>query len=196
MRTVQDTAPLPPPGKMVWPVEEVTAHRSLLASRRLLVLLVGLCLVLAAAAGVTAYRSQQRVTDGSSAGAITSVEARASALPAAAALTEQVLSYDWRTLDADVAASRAVLAPGLRGEFTEAMSKVKDQTLENKVQLTADVVATSIISASEERVEALVFVNQTTRSEGAGTPRVDQNRVRVTLTPAGADWRVSRLDSF
>ena len=187
---------MPSRPKVVWPVEEVSAPRSPLDSRRLLVALVGLCLVLAAAAGVTAYRGQGRVADAASAGVITSVEARDSALPAAAALTEQVLSYDWRTLDADVAASQAVLAPGLRSEFTEAMSKVRDQTIENRVQLSADVVGTSIISASEERVDALVFVNQTTRSEGAGTPRVDQNRVRVSLTPAGADWRVSKLDSF
>ncbi len=107
-----------------------------------------------------------------------------------------MLSYDWKTLDADMKAAEAVLAPTFRTEYSKAMGNVKAQTIENQVKLTAQVVATSIISASEKKVEALVFVNQVTTAKGSGNQRLDQNRVRVTLTRDGGDWRVSKMDAF
>jgi Mce-associated membrane protein len=76
------------------------------------------------------------------------------------------------------------------------MSNVKAQTVENQVKLTAEVVASSIITASETKVQALVFVNQVTTAKGSANKRLDQNRVRVTLTRDGGDWRVTRMDAF
>jgi hypothetical protein len=167
-----------------------------LASFRLLGMLVALCLVLAAVAGFAWYRSEHPDEGRAPDGAITSSQARDDGMQAASRLTSRVLSYDWKTLDKDIKASEAVLAPSFRSEYTKAMSGVKDQTLKNQVTLTAKVVASSIISATENKVEALVFVNQLTTAKGSGNQRVDQNRVRVTLTRNGGDWRVSKMDAF
>jgi len=117
-------------------------------------------------------------------------------MTAAATLTTKVLSYDWKTLDADMKAAEAVLAPTFRTEYSKAMGNLKAQTIKNQVEFNASVVAASIISASEKKVQALVFVNQVTTAKGSGNKRLDQNRVRVTLTRDGGDWRVSKMDAF
>lgn len=167
-----------------------------LASVRLLGILAVLCLLLSAAAGLAWYRSEQTASEKVPDGAITSSQARDAGLQAATRLTRKVLSYDWETIDADTRAVEAVLAPSFRSEYSRAMSKVRAQTVENQVQLTASVVATSVVSATETKVEALVFVDQVTTAKASRNRRLDQNRVLVTLTRGGGEWRVSKMRSF
>ena len=64
------------------------------------------------------------------------------------------------------------------------------------MKLTASAAATSIVSATETKVVALVFVNPVTTAKGAPNQRVDSSRVLVTLTRSGGDWRISRLKAF
>jgi Mce-associated membrane protein len=178
------------------PLEGTSPRVPFLASFRLLVGLVVVCLLLA---GVTAYawwRSEHPDDGAAPDGAITSAEARDEGMEAAARLTQQVLSYDWKTLDEDIKASEAVLAPSFRAEYARTMDGVKAQTVKNQVKLEAEAAATSIVSATENKVEALVFVNQATTAKGAN-PRIDSSRVLVTLTRSdGGDWRISKLKPF
>lgn len=189
-------APVPfapaPPGS--WTGER--QRMPFLASFRLLGILVALCLVLAGVAGFAWYRAEHPSEGKAPDGAITSSEARDAGLQAATKLTQQVLSYDWKTLDSDMKASEAVLAPTFRSEYSKAMTNVKAQTVKNQVKLTAAVVATSIVSATEKKVVALVFVNQVTIAKGSANQRLDQNRVLVTLTRDEGEWRVSKMDAF
>ncbi len=200
-RYCQSDLPEPPadPGEVAtesWTEEPPSARVPFLASSRLLGILLALCLVLGGVAGYAWWRSENPEDGVAPSGAITSAEARDAGMTAASTLTTKVLSYDWKTLDADMKAAEAVLAPTFRAEYARAMGNVKAQTVKNQVKLTAQVVATSIISASEKKVQALVFVNQVTTAKGSGNQRLDQNRVRVTLTRDGGDWRVSKMDAF
>jgi Mce-associated membrane protein len=167
-----------------------------LASGRLLAALVVVCLVLAGVAGYAWWRSEHPDQGAAPDGAITSTTARDEGMQAAAQLTQQVLSYDWKTLDEDIEAAEAVLAPSFRSEYAKTMAGVKAQTIKNQVKLTAEAAATSIVSATEDEVEALVFVNQTTAAKGTQR-RIDSSRVLVTLTRTdGGDWRISKLKPF
>ena len=51
-------------------------------------------------------------------------------------------------------------------------------------------------SASRDRVEVLLFVDQTTVRTGLEQPRVEQNRVRLTLDDVDGRWLVSGLDAL
>ena len=132
-----------------------------------------MCLVLAGVAGYAWYRSEHPAEGAAPNGAITSSQARDAGMQAAAQLTQKVLSYDWKTLDADTKAAEAVLAPSFRNEYAKTMAGVKDQTIKNQVKLTATAAATSIVSATENKVVALVFVNQVTTAKGTTNKRVD-----------------------
>ena len=65
--------------------------------------------MLAGVAGYAWYRSEHPDDGAAPNGAITSAEARDAGMQAAAQLTQKVLSYDWKTLDADIKAAEAVL---------------------------------------------------------------------------------------
>ncbi len=167
-----------------------------LAGVRLLVPLVLLCVLLAGTTAFAWYRSNDPEEGRAPSGVITSSQARDAGMKAAPRLTQKVLSYDWKTLDAEMQASAQLLAPSFRAAYTKALDAVKDQTIKNQVKLSAKVLATSIVSATDRKVEALVFVNQVTTAKGSGNRRLDQNRVLVTLTRDGGEWRVSKMDAF
>ena len=160
------------------------------------VIYVVVCLVLCCLAGVAWWRSEHPDEGAAPDGAITSTDARDAGMQAAAQLTAKVLSYDWKTLDADSLANQAVLAPSFRAEYAKTMAGVKAGAVKNQVKLTATAAATSIVSATETKVVALVFVNQVTTAKGTPNQRVDSSRVLVTLTRSGGDWRISRLKAF
>ena len=180
------------PAEPVDPVDPVE-RPPFLASLRLMIGLVVLCLVLA---GVTVFAYERSQNPAEGAGPITSTGAREDGLTQASTLTQKVLSYSYQSLDADVKASEAVLAPSFRSEYAKTMAGVRAQTLKNQVNLSATVSAVSIVSASEDKVVALVFVNQVTTAKGTTNHRLDQNRVLVTLTRDGGEWRVSKMDAF
>jgi len=161
-----------------------------------LVALAVVCLVLCGVAGV-AWWSSERPNEGEAPdGAITSAEARDAGMQAASQLTQKVLSYDWKTLDADNKEAQAVLAPSFRNEYAKTMAGVKAEAVKNQVKLEASAEATSIVSATDTKVVALVFVNQVTTAKGPANQRVDGSRVLVTLTRSGGDWRISKLKAF
>ena len=164
-----------------------------LGSFRLLIALVIVCLVLCCVAGVAWWRAEHPDEGAAPDGAITSTEARDAGMAAAAQLTEKVLSYDWKTLDADIKANQAVLAPSFRSEYSKTIAKVKADAVKNQLKLETKAEATSIMSASENKVVALVFANRVTTAKGTANQRVDSTRLVVTLTRKDGEWRISKL---
>jgi len=145
----------------------------------------------AAASGVLAYRVQQDEAADT---------ARGNASAAARSHAQKILSYDHRTLDADFAAAEKALT----GSFKEQYAKTTDTVVrpsaqEYDVVVAAEVVASSVVRASADRVVVLLYVDQTTTSTRLEGPKVDLNRVRMTLTKDGSgdgNWLVSKLDAL
>lgn len=164
----------------------------LLGSLRLMIALLVLCLVLVATTALGWYRSEHPDDAGSSKDAITSTSAREAGLAAATRLTEKIFSYNWKTFDEDATSSEKVLGPSFRKEYAETIARTRQSAVANQVTQKAEASATSIVSASESRVVALVFMN-VSASGKAGATRVTTSRLLVTLTPAGGDWRISKL---
>ena len=100
----------PPPACRSWPASGCSSAWSSSAC------------VLAAVTGFAWYRSENPDDGAAPDGAITSSTARDEGMQAAAQLTQQVLSYDWKTLDADITASEKVLAPSFRSEYAKTMA--------------------------------------------------------------------------
>ena len=93
-----------------------------------------------------------------------------------------LLSYDYRHLDRDFARAEK----GLTGQFADDYAK----TTESVVRPTAEQVQavsrptwppSSVVRAAQNQVVVLLFVNQTTTSTRLEGPKVDLNRVRMTL---------------
>lgn len=169
------------PGRLAW-----------LSTARTMIVLLVLCLVLAGTTAFAWYRSQHPSDAGSSKDPITSTSARDSGLQAATRLTQKIFSYDWKTFDADAASSEKVLGATFRKDYASTIGKTKQTAVANQVKQTAQASATSIVSASDEKVVALVFLNVLATGKTGGQ-HVSTSRLLVTLTPAGGDWRISSL---
>ncbi len=117
---------------------------------------------------------------------------------AAVAHVERILSYDHESFDEGTAEAKSLMTEGFAKEYDDTVALVREDAVERESVVTAEVVAASVVSATEDRVEALLFVNQTTEASDLEEPRVDLNRVVVTLVPAGeADrWLVEDLDAL
>jgi Mce-associated membrane protein len=152
----------------------------------LLVLLAGLVAVaLLLTAGLLAARarSEDRVE-----------QARTAALAAAESHAVDLLSYDYRHLDRDFARAGRALTGSFADDYaTTTETVVRPTALEVKAVVTAEVAASSVVRAAQNKVVVLLFVNQTTTSTRVEGPKVDLNRVRLTLTRVDGEWLVSKV---
>jgi Mce-associated membrane protein len=152
---------------------------------RLLAGLLAVTLSALTAFGLVAYRvrSDQRVET-----------ARDQAMAAAHDHAEVILSYDYRHLDADFAAARSTLTGGFARDYkVTTTTLVRPGAEQYHVVVKAEVAAQSVVNATADQVVVLLFVNQTTTSTRLDGPKVDLNRVRLTLVKRGGDWLVNKV---
>ena len=86
--------------------------------------------------------------------------------------------------------SRADLIAGFDPELARAIA---DETRRNGTVVEATAVAASVLVATSRDVSALLFVDQVTTGKHLDRPRVDRNRVLVTLSRDTGRWLVTGL---
>ena len=132
-------------------------------------------------------------------------QARTAALTAAHKAAPAVLSYDYRHLDRDFATARSHLT----GPFLDQYEKTTTTVVAPMAKKYHGVVkatvakpqngdaspAASVVSASPDKAVVLLFMNQVTTSTQVSTPRLDLNRVRMTLVRGSQGWKVSAVDA-
>jgi Mce-associated membrane protein len=166
------------------PVPVAGGPRAATRRRIALALTSALVVALAAAAATLGWKLHQ---------AAALAQDRKAASTAARAAVVNVLSYDYRTLDADLARGEQGLAPDFRQEYARVTAaSVRPVAVRQQVVTTATVPAVSIVSASRESVEVLMFVDQLTTSAQQKNV-VNVSRVQVTMVPSGDRWLVSEL---
>ncbi|MEU9924935.1 hypothetical protein AB0H51_27220 [Streptomyces griseoluteus] len=165
--------------------------------RRVLTAVLGAVLVAAlAAAAVLGWQYRQgRQTE----------QARGEAVAAALKAAPVVLSYDYRHLDRHFSRARALLTGHFRDQYGKTTKAVVAPTATKYHGVVKATVATpadggapaaSVVSAAPDRAVVLLFVNQVTRSTQVPQPRLDLNRVRMTLTRTSDGWKVSAVDAL
>lgn len=179
------TAPLDGPAAA--PVQQsVRAGRFQLRLSLLMTAVLGAVLVLALAAAVTigVMLQHRAATD----------RAGQQALATAKAYAVTVTTYDYQNLDRNF----ADVLDGATGEFKDQYAGAS-QTLRQliagaKATAKGNVLGAGISSASADQVEVVVFVDQSITNAATTQPRVDRNRVLMTLTPHDGRWLVSKLE--
>lgn len=113
------------------------------------------------------------------------------ALAASTAAAQAIFSYDYRSFDTSVANGRSFVTGGFADEYGQTTNALKNTAVSEKAVVRAAVSATGVVSATPARVELLMFLNQYRRNANIDGEKVDQNRVVLTMVPAGGDWKVS-----
>lgn len=87
---------------------------------------------------------------------------------------------------------------GATGEFKDAYSQGSNQLrqvlIDNKAAGTGVVIASAVKSASADKVEVLLFVDQSITNAQNPSPRIDRNRIDMTMEKVGDRWLASRVE--
>lgn len=112
------------------------------------------------------------------------------AAKAAVAFTQR--SYE--TYDEQVDDAAAMMTDDFEKEFRQTTDDARQRFLDAEVQVTAEVAAQGVMTASERQVEVLIFLNQFTikkEEDSVFTPF----RLKVTLIDTDQGWLVSDVDA-
>jgi Mce-associated membrane protein len=145
-------------------------------------------LLLVAAIGTSALGWQHHVYDQAE-------QARQQAAAATAAAVPDVLSYNYRTIDEDLARARSHLTGDFAGQFDQLTRQiVAPQAIHGQINTHAEIAASSVVEADVDRVVELLFVNQTTQGANLPQPRVDGSRLVVTMQKVHNQWLIQNLE--
>jgi Mce-associated membrane protein len=193
-RAAYDAELAPEPTPAVERTVEPAPERGTAGERRGLVvptwLLAGLAVLTLIVAGIAGYLwatvpSDQSVEDATSA-----------AQSAAERAVVPILSYDARHIDESKAAAEQYLTGDYRKDYDQLFDGIieKDAPSTGTV-LKAELVRSSIVRSSEDRVQVFVLVDQTRTNDKVKQPQVYKNWVTITMEKVDGDWLVAGMDT-
>ncbi len=108
--------------------------------------------------------------------------------------TVKLLSYKPDTVEQELGAAKDLLTGSFRDSYTQLTNDtVIPGSKEQQISAVASVPAAASISATPNRAEALVFVNQSV-IVGDSAPTATASSVKVTLDKVGDRWLISGFD--
>jgi hypothetical protein len=130
-----------------------------------------------------------------SAAAVGNLALGQSAVTAARSYAGEFGSYDYRHLDADFAKVAAHLTPQFKTSYIASSSKLKPAIEQVKGVAVGSVRAAGLVSATDTTALVAVFLDQKVTTSQSSTPRIDRNRLLVSLVKSGDTWLISKLTS-
>jgi Mce-associated membrane protein len=124
--------------------------------------------------------------------------ARRTAPAAAERAAEAILAYDYKSIEADRDAAAQFMTETYRKQYLDTFDGLVTKTaVERKAQVEASVRASGVTAAGADRVEVLLFVNQTsTSTANSGEEQTALNRVMFAMVREGETWRVDDITSY
>lgn len=124
-------------------------------------------------------------------------EAGDEAVSSARAHAQDLLSYDYRSLDSDFQRGLAATTGGFHTQYQQTTSQlVRPQATQQKVIVQAAVMNAGLISTDGDSAQVLLFVDRVTTKAGQKKPTFNQDRVRMSMTKVNGKWLVSKLDAL
>ncbi|MCF6476030.1 hypothetical protein FAF44_47980 [Nonomuraea sp. MG754425] len=122
------------------------------------------------------------------------------AVAAARKVAPDLLSYDYRTVEADLARAETFTTGELSGHYKELSRTLVSRAKEQKIVQTVAVAGAGVERAEPDRVEVLLFVNTGTVKEIPGKEGVQQeftqNRARFVMVRQESRWLVAGLSTL
>ena len=117
----------------------------------------------------------------------------AAVIKAASRNVVDLMSYDYRTIDKDMARALSRTT----GPFHKTMSTAMKANAKDFVALEAiakvEVIAAAVQSVGDSRATVLLFVDQTVTNSRTTGPTTDPTRIIMEMRTRSGEWRISRL---
>lgn len=116
------------------------------------------------------------------------------AVETAARSTSEILSYGFEDFDAQIEDATTKMTEPFAQEFRETSAEVKDRFVDERITQEVRIVASSVVTASDEEVRALLFLDQYVAKAGEATS-VTPYRALVTVRRGAGSWLVSDIET-
>ncbi|RRO14463.1 hypothetical protein EIL87_19985 [Saccharopolyspora rhizosphaerae] len=161
-------------------------RRGATSLRRPRVLVVAVvAVVLLGALTSTGLRLREHVADES---------ARASALEAATRYATDLSTYDHRHLDAHFAAVTAHAHGQFAQQYKQVSASLTELIRQNEALSQGTVLTSAAVEADQDRAVIALFVDQEVTNKNTPQPRLDRNRMRMTLVRQDDRWLIDGIE--
>jgi hypothetical protein len=116
--------------------------------------------------------------------------AREDGLAAAQSDAKDLLSYNFRTLDYDLSKAKSEMTPDMAKSFGEYWQIFRPSVEKSQTQALTQVQVASVIDATADRVEVLLFVKMISVNAAHKEPQVDTSWPRLQMKKAGKKWLI------
>lgn len=120
--------------------------------------------------------------------------AAAQALETAEEYTLALTSVDPAAIDQNF----AEIIDGATGEFKDVYSASSEQLrqllIENKASAHGTVIDSAVKSATKNKVEVLLFVDQAVSNKALTQPQIDRSRIVITMEKVNGRWLAAKVD--
>lgn len=125
-------------------------------------------------------------------------DARTASTATAERAAAVILSYDYKTLDADEKAAKRYMSADYAKKYVKTFDKlVRPNATRLHARVEATVRASGVVTADPDRSNVLLFVNQNTVSKANDGQRQSAlNRVEMKMVEQGGRWLVDDITSY
>lgn len=120
--------------------------------------------------------------------------AAAQALAAAKKFILTLTSVDTNAIDKNF----TDVLDGSTGEFkdmyTKSSAQLRQTLIDNKAAAHGTVIEAAVQSATEDKVDVVLFVDQSVSNGAAPAPQLDRSRVRMTMEKVDGRWLASKIE--
>ena len=119
---------------------------------------------------------------------------QATAVDAARASAEEILSTSWEDYDAQAEQAKSLMTDTYAIEYGETSDDIRDAFIAAKTSVDMRVVWAGVYRASAEQVQALLFLDQVVARGDSGV-RTTPYRALVTVVSTDRGWLVSTIET-
>ena len=119
-------------------------------------------------------------------------DGRASALDAGQRYASDIATYSYQNLDNNLSLVRDHSTGAFADQYQQVATNLKDLITQYQSESKATVLQAGLVSGDRFNATVIVFLDQTVTNTNAQQPRVDRNRMQLSLTNMDHDWKLTR----
>jgi Mce-associated membrane protein len=119
--------------------------------------------------------------------------ARNSARLAATAYTEQFATYNYQDLAHDFSLTEAHSVSPFLDQYRKETAQIQPDLVKLKSSSTGKVLSAGVVSATTKNAVVDLFLNQTIANSASKQPRVDSQRVQMSMVRLHGRWLISKV---
>lgn len=120
--------------------------------------------------------------------------ARTTALESARRYAIDLSTYDYNRLDANFAAVTANARGAFAQQYEQVSAGLTELIKQNQAVSEATVLSSGIVLADENRAVVALFVDQQITNRNNPQPRIDRNRMQMTLVHENGRWLIDGIE--